>query len=208
MNDIAVLFRALADAQRIKILASTTDRGLTIEEIATATGQTPRFVHRQLHALREAGLIAAEGNNNPDAPITPDERYRFNQRPLFAALKALSPPREAVDLAEDTDAFDRKVLTDFIVDGRLKSIPAQQKKRDVVLRYLAGRFEEERMYPEREVNEILRAYHADVASLRRYLVDGEFLNRQIVREVEMAALGDGHSEVSHGIVYWKPRSTP
>ena len=66
----------------------------------------------------------------------------------------------------------------FDNDGRLVSIPAREGKRRVVLDAIAQRFEPGRRYSEREVNEVLRGYHGDFAALRRYLVDGEFLERQ------------------------------
>jgi len=51
------------------------------------------------------------------------------------------------------------------------SIPAQEKKRGVVLRYLRDRcFAEDRDYPEREVNALLGRYHPDTASLRRSMI--------------------------------------
>jgi len=76
-------------------------------------------------------------------------------------------------------AFDAKVLRAFIVDGRLASIPAQEKKREVVLRYLLNRCfpEADAEWPEREVNARLALFHPDVASLRRYLVDAGHLAR-------------------------------
>jgi hypothetical protein len=70
------------------------------------------------------------------------------------------------------------VLRAFVEDGRLVSIPAQEKKRQVILRYLAETvFEPGREYSEKEVNQRLGALHPDVASLRRYLVDAHFLAR-------------------------------
>jgi hypothetical protein len=68
-------------------------------------------------------------------------------------------------------AFEAKVLRGFFEGNRLVSIPAQEKKRLVVLRHLLVRcFPEDRPYPEKEVNQRLAAFHPDVASLRRYLV--------------------------------------
>ncbi len=65
------------------------------------------------------------------------------------------------------------------MDGeRLKSIPRQWKKREVILRYLADQFEYERRYTEKEVNEILSRTHEDYAALRRYLVDSQRLARE------------------------------
>ena len=77
----------------------------------------------------------------------------------------------------DLDAYDRKVLRDFMEGDRLKQIPRQWKKREVVLRYLAEQFEWDRRYTEKEVNEILGHTHEDYASLRRYLVDSLQLAR-------------------------------
>jgi hypothetical protein len=74
--------------------------------------------------------------------------------------------------------YDAKVLRAFIVDGRLASIPAQAKKRDVVLRYLLDAcFPEDRDYPEKEINQRLALFHRDVAALRRYLVVAGLMTR-------------------------------
>jgi hypothetical protein len=76
-------------------------------------------------------------------------------------------------------AFDAKVLRSFVVNDRLVSIPAQEKKKLVVLRYLLERcFTEDRPYPEKEVNQRLALFHPDVASLRRYLVEYGLMTRE------------------------------
>jgi hypothetical protein len=100
-------------------------------------------------------------------------------------MKQVSDPaRDATAPAEtgaaaDPDArFEARVLRAFVKNGRLVSIPAQQKKRAVVLRFLVDRcFESDRSYPEREVNELLAEWHADVAALRRYMVTAGLLTR-------------------------------
>jgi hypothetical protein len=76
-------------------------------------------------------------------------------------------------------AFDAKVLRSFVVNGRLVSMPAQERKKLVVLRYLRERcFAEDRPYPETEVNQRLALFHPDVAALRRYLVQYGQLTRE------------------------------
>jgi hypothetical protein len=66
--------------------------------------------------------------------------------------------------------FESKVMRDFLEDGRLKAIPRQRKKREIILRHLARQFQEGREYSEAEVNETLARYHEDVATLRRELI--------------------------------------
>jgi len=71
-----------------------------------------------------------------------------------------------------------RVLRAFVRDGRLVSIPAKPKKRDLLLPYLLDlAFPEDRDYEEKEVNQRLGLLHPDVAALRRYLVDGRLMTR-------------------------------
>jgi hypothetical protein len=89
-------------------------------------------------------------------------------------------------------SFDAKVLRAFVSAGRLQDIPAQEKKRLVVLRWVRERcFPEARDYPEREVNERLASLHEDTAALRRYLVESRLMSRSsgIYRRAEAPAAG-------------------
>lgn len=71
-----------------------------------------------------------------------------------------------------------KVLRAFVRDGRLVSIPAKPKKRELLLPFiLEESFPEDRDYEEKEVNQRLGLLHRDVASLRRYLIDAGLMTR-------------------------------
>jgi len=74
---------------------------------------------------------------------------------------------------------EEKVLRAFIRDGRLVSIPARPRKRELLLPYILETcFPEDRDYEEKEVNQRLALLHPDVAALRRYLVDGRLMSRE------------------------------
>jgi hypothetical protein len=106
---------------------------------------------------------------------------------------AASPRREPHDPSTAADApavvvlasalgedpmFVSRTLRAFVRDGRLTSIPARERKRRVILRWLLDAcFREDRVYPEPEVNMLLALRHRDVAALRRYLVDLGWLTR-------------------------------
>ena len=73
---------------------------------------------------------------------------------------------------------EEKVIRAFIRDGRLVSIPARPRKRELLLPYILDTcFPEDRDYEEKEVNQRLALLHPDVAALRRYLVDGRLMSR-------------------------------
>lgn len=80
----------------------------------------------------------------------------------------------------DHEAREReRVLENFVdVAGRLISIPVQHKKRVAVLRWLVEDFQPARLYAEAEVNRIIARRHPDFASLRRFLVDEELMQRR------------------------------
>src|SRR5437870_7469254 len=72
-----------------------------------------------------------------------------------------------------------KVARAFLRDGRLVSIPAKPRKRELLLHMVLERcFPEDRAYEEKEVNMRLALLHPDVAALRRYLVDGRLMTRE------------------------------
>ena len=73
-----------------------------------------------------------------------------------------------------------KSLNNFLDgEGRLVKLPSKRPMKLEALRYLAGKFQSDREYTEREVNELLQGWHTfgDPATLRRELYDGRFLDR-------------------------------
>lgn len=63
--------------------------------------------------------------------------------------------------------------------GRITQIPVPRRTKLPVLAYLASKFEEDRIYSEKEVNAIIAAWHTfgDYFILRRLLIDYSFLDR-------------------------------
>ena len=83
-----------------------------------------------------------------------------------------------IPAAEDP-AYEAKVLRSFVRGDRLVSIPARERMKRVILRFLVDRvFPDLEPVDERDVNMRLALWHPDVSSLRRYLVEAGFVSRQ------------------------------
>lgn len=174
--------KALAERSRVRIVGLLAGgRWLAVEELAAALNLTPGTVVHHLNRLRQADLV--ESRSRP-----PYVEYSLRVGRLAQIGGALDRLEREAALAGDAPAElgmpewagrrEAKVLHAFLDDGRLTAIPAQHAKRMVLLRYLAETvFEADREYPEKEVNQLLALRHADVASLRRYLVDEGFMSR-------------------------------
>ena len=171
--------KALTSPDRLRILGRLAAKPATAGAIAAELGMAPGRVNRELDLLRRAGLI--EFDRASREPAHALAIGRMNE--LGRALEALEPARDSAaagagPAGDDLPADDAKVLRAFFDGPRLTSIPAQDRKRQVVLRYLREQcFPEDRAYPEKEVNQRLGLFHRDVASLRRYLVDSGLMTR-------------------------------
>jgi hypothetical protein len=163
--DAATLVGLLADPTRLKVVAALALGAGTLEEVAEASGLPLKDVALAARRLSRAGLVRREGK------ALELHASRFAEVARAAAAAAPPPLRLSDDPAEDA------VLSAFVRDGRLVSVPAQRSKRRVVLEHVVRVFEPGVRYPEREVNALLAVWHADYAALRRYLVDEALLSR-------------------------------
>lgn len=62
-------------------------------------------------------------------------------------------------------------------NGPLSTFPTKEKRKIAILRQLAGRFDPNRKYTEKEVNGILCTAFHDHVTLRRNLIEYGFLDR-------------------------------
>ena len=165
-----VLVGLLADGDRLRAVAALVLGAASLADIEKATGLDARRVQRAVERLAGAGLVRRGGAGG----------YEVAAELFAAAAQEAARARPAGPTPEDLGASPEaaSVLRNFMRDGRLISIPAARGKRLVVLDFLSSQFEPGRVYPERDVNFMLGKFHADVAALRRYLVDEEFLERR------------------------------
>ncbi|MHB8573991.1 MAG: DUF2087 domain-containing protein [Dehalococcoidia bacterium] len=174
-------FKTLADASRLRIVGVLAEREHSVEELAMLLGLTAPTVSHHLVKLRELGLVQMRREGTTHF-------YRLDTDALRALSKDVLEPGRLTALVDDSEGevWERKVLRDFFDGERLCEIPAAHKKRFVVLKWLANQFEPDQRYSEREVNETLKRYHPDAATLRRELVSDIY----------------GFMQRDHG-VYWR-----
>lgn len=173
-DDLVAFFKALADPARLKIVGLLAQKPYSVEELAALLDLKASTISHHLSRLAKAGLVSARAEGYYSV-------YQLDRQALESRSRALlSNENLSAAVADvDLDAYDRKVLRDFTRrDGSLKSLPAQRKKLEAVLRYVVDSFKRDRRYTEKQVNEILSGYHEDTATLRRELVGGGLMKRE------------------------------
>ena len=173
-QEAVALFKCLADRTRLQILRTLAREDAYVELLSERLGMAPSTISFHLKKLADVGAVSS-------SKAQYYTMYTLN-RELFDKTM-LSILQEESDESAVQDERERlwreKVLRSFFdEDGRLRTIPAQRKKRLIVLEKLAEAFEPGRTYTEREVNLIIADFHDDFATLRRDLVDECFMRRE------------------------------
>jgi ArsR family transcriptional regulator, arsenate/arsenite/antimonite-responsive transcriptional repressor len=167
----AELFKSLGHPARLLMLNLIRQKPRHVEELAAILNLSAATVSHHLTKLAEAGLLKSEKDQYYQV-------YSLTGDWLDRTLGEVAlVPQEGMDQQVEEDAYRKKVLQTFFKRGRLVEIPAQLKKRQIVLARIAEEFEPDRAYTEREVNQVLVEFHDDVASLRRGLISDHLMNR-------------------------------
>jgi hypothetical protein len=141
------------------------------------------------HRLRLFGRIAAEAAGLPVAGLTLDERDRKALNSLLQSgvigrtgdHYVARPETFRQALAEqdsDTAMIGASARVGALFSGgKLTSMPRPGALRRELLSYLAERFERDRTYSEKELQQLLAPVLSDHATLRRYLVEEGIMAR-------------------------------
>jgi biotin operon repressor len=173
-EELLTFFKALADSNRLKIVGLLAEKPYSVEELAALLQLKPSTVSHHLSKLAEAELVTSRGESYYTVYQLDRNLLEEKSRTLFSQGDLSTVTAEV-----DVDAYDNKVIKDYLKrDGSLKTLPAQRKKLEAVLRHVVKAFEVGKRYSEKRVNEILAQYHEDTATLRRELVGFKLMERE------------------------------
>lgn len=166
------LLKALADPTRLRLVQVLLERSCYVEELAERLALSAPTISFHLKKLEQAGLV--RGQKQQYYVVYHLRPELLDQKLLdLVATDAPQPAAEEQRLA----AYHRKILTTFLPDGRLRKLPAQRKKRLVVLAAFAADFADDGEFTEPEVNATIARRFADYCTVRRELIDARLMSR-------------------------------
>ena len=166
------LFKCLSDKSRLQILKSLAMEDMYVERLAERLGISAPTVSFHLKKLADAGAVTSYKSQYY-------MMYSLNKE-IFevSILKILQVESDEAEAQARRDAeYRQKVINAFFEYGKLKAIPAQRKKERIVLEVIAGAFEYDRIYSEREVNILIADFHDDFCTIRRDMIAENLLDR-------------------------------
>ena len=188
LDQLVTFYKALGDPTRVRILAILANGPLHGQALAGKLGVTPPTITHHMAKLRDAGVVYERRDKNTIYFYLHEANLK---RQSEAIIQVMEKAKESTDedlLVDGADVEERKtqmalekmqVIRSFITpDGKLKQIPAQRKKKLAVFEYMVRGLEKGRKYPEKEINEYIKQFHDDYATIRREFIMNHYMYRE------------------------------
>ncbi|PEC47249.1 metalloregulator ArsR/SmtB family transcription factor [Bacillus sp. AFS096315] len=175
LSKIVDFHKALGDLTRVRIIALLQQGHLSGQEIASKLSLKPPTITHHMSKLREVGLIKERRDKNTIYFSLNTKILEMNAKAIFTVGTGGDSNMEM----SVTDSERSSIINNFFTkEGKLKIYPAQRKKKLVVLEHMIKGLEFGRVYQEREINEYLKEFHEDYATLRRELIMCQYMYRE------------------------------
>ncbi|OPA74217.1 ArsR family transcriptional regulator [Paenibacillus selenitireducens] len=178
LDKVVNYHKALADPTRIKMLILLADGELNGQVLAEKLYVTPATITHHATKLREASLINERRDKNT-IYFSLNDYFIKNNANATANLIYRSADAGMSDLGDNHKRLKESVLKNFFTaEGRLRSIPVQLKKKLIVFEQLISKLDKGRKYSEKEINEFIKSYHDDFATIRREFIMHQYMFRE------------------------------
>lgn len=184
LDKVVSYHKALADPTRIKLLILLAEGELNGQTLAEKLCLSPATITHHAAKLREASLINERREKNT---IYFSLNHYFINNHSTAALNLIyKNVNHAIgdentlnaELLNDNQKLKNSVMKNFFtLDGKLKHVPAQLKKKLIVLEHMVSQLERGRKYTEKEINDFIKNYHDDFATIRREFIMHQYMFR-------------------------------
>jgi len=166
------LFKLLGDKSRLKIINSLIKEPMYVELISERLGLNPSTVSFHLKKLEDIGIVSSTKEQYYVIYHLDKSKLDFNLLKEIEETASVNETEEQRELK-----YRKKILDNFFVNNKLKSIPVQRKKRKVILEKIAEDFEIGKEYKEKEVNLMIADHHDDFCFIRREFIIEKLFER-------------------------------
>lgn len=189
LDQLVTFYKAMGDTTRIRILAILANGPLHGQALAGKLGVTPSTITHHMAKLREAALVYERRDKNTIYFYLHEANVKRLSQAIVNVLEhAKKGTDESLWEEEGKEANEgggrplveslQVLRTFFTADGRLKQIPAQRKKKLIVFEHMVRGLEKGRKYTEAQINEYIRQFHEDYATIRREFVMNHYMYRE------------------------------
>lgn len=178
LDKVVAYHKALADPTRVKMLILLAEGERNGQVLAEKLSVTPATITHHAAKLREASLINERREKNTIYFSLNDYFLKNNAAAAINLIYRGADGGIGMLNEEQKRLRDSVIRNFFSKEGKLKNIPSQLKKKLIILEHMVTNLEAGRSYSEKEINEFIKAYHEDFATIRREFIMHQFLFRE------------------------------
>ena len=167
------IFKCLSDKSRLRIINDLMIEPMYVELLSERLGLSTSTISFHLKKLMDADIVSSQKEQYYTI-------YSLNEEILTMNLKELiKDNRNEVEILDQREEeYKKKVIESFFKYNKLKSLPVQNKKKQIVLEKIVESFEWNKVYTEKEVNLIIADFYDDFCTIRRDLVGFNLMERK------------------------------
>lgn len=168
-------FTGVSEVQRelITLIA----QGLSDKEVATKLGVAQSTIRNHRYKLREKEKQSKLFLAMMDL-LSENINKNINKLDREVICDAHKTATSLDDRYNITDKEKKDTIETHMDDsGALKSYPAKEKKKIIVLEEIVKNFSKGKIYSEKEINRVLKRIYEDYATIRRALIEYGFMER-------------------------------
>ena len=167
------LFKALADPIRLRIMGLLVEEERCGQELAETLHLAPGTVTHHLQTLKRLGLVTEE-RRPPYTYVKLD--YPKLRQAVVPFLKKEKVQQFAA--GPDVDREKQKVLNTFFDGPKLKAIPAQRRKKEIVFEEILRRLPARSSFQEATLSKLIENIHPDFCTIRREFIMCRYMERR------------------------------
>ncbi|WP_246943015.1 metalloregulator ArsR/SmtB family transcription factor [Bacillus pinisoli] len=180
LSRLVQFHKVLADPTRIRMVLILAKGPIHGQELSERLNISTSTVTHHANKLREVGLLHQRRDKNTIYFSLNEKSLQQSSSAILKLIDQARTEKGEVDvLTEEQQKMRNNVISNFLTkEGRLKQIPSQLKKKVMVLTYMAEKLEKGKKYQEKELNEFIKQFHEDFATIRREFIMHQFMYRE------------------------------
>ncbi|MEN8699202.1 DUF2087 domain-containing protein [Bacillus infantis] len=176
LDRLVAFHKTMGDPARIRIIALLSNGPLHGQAIAGKLGLSPPTITHHLNKLKAINSIYQRRDKNTIYYYVNESVIKQQAEVL---INLFDKKEGEMEKMLEMHNEKQKVIENFITkEGKLKNIPAQRKKKLFIFEHIASGLKMGKKYPEKELNEYIKKFHEDYATIRREFIINHFMYRE------------------------------
>lgn len=176
LNRLVEFYKTMGDPTRVRIVSLLAKGPLHGQAIAGKLGLTAPTITHHLKKLREVHVVYERRDKNTIYFYLNHSMIKQQADVLSQLLEKRG--EELENMVEDSLERQKIIGNFYSKDGKLKTIPAQRKKKLIVFEHMVKGLKSGKKYEEKELNEYIKQFHEDYATIRREFIINHYMYRE------------------------------